>query len=464
VTPADRLDDVWQQLRLHLEWAQGFSLILLFASHPQPVAVLRRRLADSLGLRTRRLQEFVPASPDDLAALAETLLALRPGAAAGPIWAEVWRHASQASWQRARQEFLHRLNERRFVLERDLGWPMVLVLPNDERNRVYIDAPDLWAIRSLTAELPRPAAEAPAERPQAVEDRASAPAGDPMAASEREWARLWQTTPDRSRLDPRDGFAAFDAASERGDFRAARLIAVQTLELARSRVAAAPDWASTRHLAIALANVGDAGEQLGDLAAARAAYGESLELCRQLRASLGDTPQALRDLSISLNKVGGVDAQLGDLEAAHAAYGESLDLRRQLRASLGDTPQALRDLSISLDKVGGVDEQLGDLAAARGAYGESLDLRRQLRASLGDTPQVLRDLSISLNKVAGVDERLGDLEAARGAYGESLELCRQLRASLGDTPQVLRDLSIALDKVGGIEGKDGKSNGTIERV
>jgi hypothetical protein len=34
--------------------------------------------------------------------------------------------------------------------------PMVLVLAQDERGRFYIEAPDLWAVRSFTAELPAP--------------------------------------------------------------------------------------------------------------------------------------------------------------------------------------------------------------------------------------------------------------------------------------------------------------------
>ncbi len=77
------------------------------------------------------------------------------------------------------------------------------------------------------------------------------------------------------------------------------------------------------------------------------------------------------------------------LAAAREAYRESLDIRRQLRHALGDTPQALRDLSVSLEKAGSVERDQGDLAAAREAYRESLDIGRQLRHALGDTPQAL---------------------------------------------------------------------------
>lgn len=298
MTAPDGIEDTWRQLRLHLEWAQGFSLILLFARHPQPVAVLRQRVEDSLRLRTRRLLAIVPRSPEEAALLAETILALPPGPAAGPVWGEVWQHAAEAPWQQARQQLLHRLNERRFLLERDLRRPLVLVLPESERGRVYLDAPDLWVIRSFTAELPSPPPEVPRAR-SGVEREVTGgeAAGGPMQASEREWARLWEATADRSRLDPRDGFAAFAAANERGDFAAARVVALQTLDLARSQAASVSDAPNSRGLAIALDNVGEIEAELGDLEAARAAYGESLELRRRLHEAFPNHPQFAKDLA-----------------------------------------------------------------------------------------------------------------------------------------------------------------------
>ena len=66
----------------------------------------------------------------------------------------------------------------------------------------------------------------------------------------------------------------------------------------------------------------------------------------------------------------------GNLEAALNAYRDSLKLREQLRASLGDTPQTLRDLSVSLDNLGDAEGAIGNGAAAlaaRIAPAQSLD-------------------------------------------------------------------------------------------
>ena len=404
---SDRIEDLWSQLRLHIEWAKGFSLILLFAQHPQPVKLLRERLADSLRLRTQRLRVWQPSSTDEVGTLAEQIFKASGNLAAGPLWVELWRHAAEGSWQQARTQLLLRLNERRFLLERDLRKPLLLLLPQEEHGTVYVYAPDLWAIRSFSADLPNP----PNPPPRELRGHAAAgPARTELVsasrqANELEWERLWTGTADRARLDPRDGFAAFAAARERGDLDAAGVVAAQTLELARAQVVATSTMIRERNLVIAVSQLGDLAADLGDLEAARSAYGESLELRRRLRTSLGDTPQVLRDLSVSLDNVGGVAADLGDLEAARSAYGESLELRRRLRTSLGDTPQVLRDLSVSLERVGGVAADLGDLEAARGAYGESLALCRQLHAALPEHPRFAKELTDAETRWAALSER-----------------------------------------------------------
>ncbi len=397
------LEAVWRDLRPHIEWAQGFALAFLFAGHPDPVRFLRQRLEESLQLRTLLLTVIAPPASEEVPRAVEQILAARPDPGRGPLWVEMWRGGAEQGWPQARRRALHRLNERRFLLERDVALPIVLVLAPEERGRIYIEAPDLWAVRCFTAELPAP--EPPKVTSPQYELVNPAPHSSGPGPAEVEWARLLKHSADRVLLDPRDGFAAFESAVERGYLAAARAIADDTLDIARRRggmlAEAAPeirDYA-LRNLSVSLNNVGQVEGDLGNLEAALSAYRESLELCRRLREAVGNTPQALRDLSISLDNVGRVERDLGNLEAARSAYRESLELRRGLREVLGDTPQALRDLSVSLDNVGRVEGDLGHLEAARSAYRESLELCRRLREALGDTPQALRDLSVSLNNV-----------------------------------------------------------------
>ena len=94
--------------------------------------------------------------------------------------------------------------------------------------------------------------------------------------------------------------------------------------------------------------------ETGEVAAATAAYEESLALDRRRLDAYGETPRALQDLSVSLNRLGDVRHDSGVLPDAVVAYEESLSLDRRLLEVYGETPQALRDLSISLERLGGV--------------------------------------------------------------------------------------------------------------
>ncbi len=148
------LETVWRELRPHLEWADGFNLVLLFADQPAPVETLRDRLDVSLHWRTLRLRVLDPESPTALVGLADKILTPRAGF--GPLWVELWRQAEDPAWRQARTTLLHRLNERRGRLESVVRQPLVLVLPIAERSSIYALAPDLWAVRSFTAQLPGP--------------------------------------------------------------------------------------------------------------------------------------------------------------------------------------------------------------------------------------------------------------------------------------------------------------------
>ena len=63
---------------------------------------------------------------------------------------------------------------------------------------------------------------------------------------------------------------------------------------------------------------------------------------RRLLDAYGETPQALRDLSVSLDRLGDVQRETGEVAAAAAAYEESLALDRRLLDAYGETPQAHR--------------------------------------------------------------------------------------------------------------------------
>ena len=153
----------------HLEWqADGFSLVFVFAD-----VGVSMQLADWLDERlilngqplTRAMADdtFVhqpEGAVDDLMARVAELSA-QPGA----FWFGAQRHPSDEAWNRARRLYLARLNERRFLLERDMHRPLVLVLPANFRPEVRAIAPDIWHVRSLSEELRAPQPTVPADFP-----------------------------------------------------------------------------------------------------------------------------------------------------------------------------------------------------------------------------------------------------------------------------------------------------------
>ncbi len=288
----------------HLEWGEGFVLVFLFADHPVPVRFMRQRFETSLHMSKLLLRVLTPESPEELVGLTDEILTTRSDS--GPLWVELWRQGEELTWRRARSALLYRLNERRSILERYVRLPLVLVLPIAERGGVYALAPDLWAVRSFTAQLPGPIH----VHPNIVitpENKPKPSLVSGPSATEQEWARLLKKSKAPANLSLWDGFAAFDSAMDRGSLVDAHRIATETLNLGRGRVKPTLD--------------------------------------RSINPSLGDTPQALRDLSISLNNVGKVEADLGNLEPARAAYRESLVLSRQLRQAFPDHAQLVRDLA-----------------------------------------------------------------------------------------------------------------------
>ncbi len=429
--------DAWQEMRLHMEWNERFSLCFLFADSHADLATMRQWVDDTWQCKTAPLLKLEP--QDAASASLEVLQGIeshvqRLPMVRAPVWVQMLAQDGyqKNDWNQARATLLARLNESREWLINGFARPLIVCLPSDWQQRAPQIAPDLWHVRSFTALL-----------------KASAPAA--VRGSEvifvDDYEKATTSQPHRTLADAiQSTIAPLQKA----------------VATARARLQKKPETFNLqRELSIELGELGDGFLKVSLPSEALIAYRESLELDRQLHKSLGDSPQVLRDLSISLERVGDAEMAVGRNEAALTAYRESSEIRRQLRKSLGDSPQVLQDLLLSLLRIGDAEREAGRNDAALVAYHESLELARQLRKSLGDSPQVLRDLSISLNRVGEAETATGRNDAALVAYRESLEIRHQLHESLGDSPQALRDLSISLEKVGNAETAAGHNDAAL---
>jgi tetratricopeptide (TPR) repeat protein len=450
-------EEQWQELSRHVEWAERFSLIVLFVEDALLAESFKQRLQSQLQGRVSKLHVFRPLHPETLTQdiFSELQDALIPHAVV-PCWLELHDHRTP-EWQKALDNFFARFNERRDLIRRDFPRPFIILLPLAYKSRLREIAPDLWSIRSHTDEL-RPVKVMPTLRINhdriavgKVEQLLTLNKQALTSPEIREWHRVRHTVIADSELFL-VADRAFKAALNSGQWALAETLADQLITLSHNMIEAEGENAWTlRNLSSALNKQGDIERALGRYDEARQAYAESLQIDRELKVSFGATPEVLRDLSISLHTVANIDMILGRYESAFIGYTESLQICRELQTSLGDTPQVLRDLSISLIKIADIDTILGRYELAFIGYTESLQICCELQTSLGDTPQVLRDLSVSLERVADIDKTLGRYEEALTGYTKSLQIRRELKEKLGATPEVLRDLSISLDGVADID-------------
>lgn len=450
----NELDELWEALAPQIEWAEHLALILLFAAHPFGVDELRGRVERVLAADGRTLRVLVPRDLGELRMVTSELV-VRPERGVGAVWVELWRGSGDAEWDRGVADQLGRLNEVRSLIERELGRPLVLVLPTALRTSFYVMAPDLWTVRSLTAVLPSPVAVArgPVERARVVQEISAV---GPPSAAEREWARLMANAgPDGlARVDPWDGFRAVEAAMQRGSLLSARAIALEALDVAEALADAAPESSNAlRDLSVACNWLGDVEIKAGNLSAARDLCQRSLDVREELAMADPHSTQARRELSVSLEKLGNVEMQAGNSSAARNLYQRSLDVREGLAKADPDSAQVQRDLLASLEKLGNVETVAGNLPEAREYYQRSLDLYEH--SANPDKALEKRDLFVLINKLGEVEMTAGNLSAAREHYRRALEVSEGLATVSPDSAWSLRDLSVSIGGLGEVEMEAG---------
>ena len=372
-------EDTAVRLLRHLEWQDGFSLVFLFADEGGAER-LRLWLNQRLDFAGRPLQRVEPAefpgeAPDFVTRLLRLGQDLPPEL---PVWVEAYTHPGDAGWDAARRLFLARINERRFLLERDFLRPLILLLPRSFRAKAAAIAPDIWHIRAFSDTLAAPFASSfasPMHEPTAPLAPSPMPPDAAALSAEAEWARL--RSHQAGKVNLAVGWRATRLMEQAGALYEASQTAQEVLALARSRCLAAPEEAQAlRDLLISLDDVGRIARARGAWDEAEQAYRESLAVSRQLLSRLGDTPEALRDLSVSLNNVGGIARARGAWDEAEQAYRESLALARRVLSASPNRQGAREDVAVPLSLLGLVRLRQGDAEVLRQAIDMYAELTR----------------------------------------------------------------------------------------
>jgi hypothetical protein len=203
-----------------------------------------------------------------------------------------------------------------------------------------------------------------------------------------------------------------------GDAAKAAELAHQAAELRQLPEAVRPSPAETRSLALALSTVGDARLELGDLPAARDAYGRARELLEPLVRQTPDESEPRTDLAACLDRLGQVELQAGDFTAATKWFQQADEILGKLDAN--------GNLSRRLDRKLRQDDSTRFEAA------------RKAEALL-ELPEATLELS---QQRAGLLTLRATLLAGRGKVDDAVTTAEALRKQAGEDPERLYEAAV----------------------
>lgn len=276
-------ESLWAEIKLLLEWQQGFGFYVVVGDDYRVALALRQRIEDAMRVSSGALQFLRPQNPETAAV--EVLQAILPPSEQeatryqqwqAPVWLDLTTAPDDPNWQIPRRQVLAALNVRRSALEAYCLRPLFVHLPQSLLPEVVTWAPDLWSIRQFIAILP-PYSPPPVPKEDEVEN------------FRNETIRLSEQA---------------SQAGERGDIALALQQARATVErFQQLRTLVGDTPLVLRDLSVILEKLGNIEADQGNFPAALEHYKASLQLRRQLRHALGDTPQVLDDLQIVLSKM-----------------------------------------------------------------------------------------------------------------------------------------------------------------
>ncbi|MGO8671541.1 MAG: hypothetical protein ACLQVD_09290 [Capsulimonadaceae bacterium] len=197
-----------------------------------------------------------------------------------------------------------------------------------------------------------------------------------------------------------------------GDFDKAGSYYSRSLAIARTIAARSHGTEAEDDVAVALTELADIRKQ-SDPAQALSLDTQSRDILVPLlqRVQPADLQRKLQhDLSGAWERIGDVDLTLNRPADAATAYGQDLQIAKELLATAGSHADSVRsgiDMAISLGEVGDVDKVLGKVSDALDVYRQSRAILLPLRA---DTQEQLNALPTYNDQVSSLNIDLGDIE------------------------------------------------------
>ncbi|MGN6544807.1 MAG: protein kinase domain-containing protein [Aureliella sp.] len=169
-----------------------------------------------------------------------------------------------------------------------------------------------------------------------------------------------------------------------------------------------------------------------DPATAAQLYELSLEIQQRVADADRDLPPR-RQIAITYSNLGRSWAEAEQFDKAIEAYGQAINVQRQLIAIAPLHRTYLRDLSVSLNNLGRSQSKRGQLNEAEASFREAIALQHGLLEQVPDDAGAAHDLGGTYNNLATLLQSFPDIQAIDAAFVRAIAYQRQAH---GAAPQV----------------------------
>ena len=451
-------EEIWDNIRLLLEWQQGFGFYLVFSDNTYASLELKQRINDYLHIQSKQMQRFRPEQPTDVPQqILQTLL--HKDYQNVPVWIELTAYPQEQLWTDIRQQTLNLLNRQRGLLEAHCLRAVFLQLPSAMTKDIVVYAPDLWSIRQYIAVLPNL---------EKQEDELTLPLHQELVM-EAEQA---------------------DLAVQQGEWQKALDLHRSQVEKLRVALIKQPENSQiTFGLYVALTRLGSLEQKLKRYEVAKKYYQESLEITQNLYGKGKKISQNIQCYISSLSFIAELDYELSNYQEALFFYQKALVLIKEWEETennkfeilnrssfvfLGiarihkkqanfsesllytikllntilnlqkivDNNEIRRRLSMTCDLLGDIELNIGDAETALVYYKRSLEIIRNILKINTKNSQAVRHMMICFNKIALCYNAIYLLDNVEIYYQQALIMAKKQCELIGNTPKALRDILV----------------------
>ena len=209
-------------------------------------------------------------------------------------------------------------------------------------------------------------------------------------------------------------------------------------------------------LAVTYSKAAAVSEQIGDKAAALAAYRQAAEAFTQLAAAHPAEPRYQADLALCQNNLGLLLAATGKTQDAEDGLSKRPGNSEAAQREQPDSADFQRDLALTYGNLGLLARTVNQPDRAEQNYREAIRIQEQLAAKHADQPEYLHHLAISYNNLSFLQAKSEPVKAEESSR-KARAIQEQLAAAHPANTEYQSDLALSYNNLGALESYNGRT-------